>query len=126
MGAFAFDVAKKKKKHLYSAGKKAKERKKTGFPTPASFPLLETTRASSLSLSLIVYRRASTPPEYLPQLEKKSRTSLTNTSGLSSAAKCPPELARVKCLRLLPAAIHARGGLKSSRGMSSTAVGTRT
>lgn len=72
----------------------------------------------SLSLSLSLF--------YLPQLEKKSLTSRTNTSGRSSAAKCPPELARVKCLRLLPAATQALGGLKSSRGMSSTAVGTRT
>lgn len=59
-------------------------------------------------------------------MEKKSLTSLTNTAGRSSAAKCPPEPARVKCFRLLPAATQARGGLKSSRGMSSTAEGMRT
>ena len=75
-------------------------------------------KASTFSLSLI--------PFYLPQLEKKSRTSLTKTFGLSRAAKWPPEAARVKCLRLLPAATQALGGLKSSRGMSRTAVGTRT
>ena len=101
MGAFASEIVKEKKKHLFSKRRKLRNAKKK-----KNFPLL---------------RRV-----YLPQLEKKSRTSLTNTAGLSRAAKWPPELARVKCFRLLPAATHARGGLNSSCGMSSTAVGTRT